>query len=331
MIKEEWLDNVVSVADVALLSYEGYTVSCGMEETVRNTKIDVGAGRILLEGKYLFDIIDDHMDMNRYKVIILPDLERLTPQLKDKLDDFLSKGGKLLATGKSGLYVDRDEFAFDFGADYIEPSRYIPNYIRPLFEMEGLYDSSYVMYSQGEIVTLSTEGTMLAKQENPYFNRTSEHFCSHMHAPNSWELGGPGITEGMDGIYIGWQVFSEYAEKGSLILKRIVQYALDRLLGESKTLKINLGAQGITTLMQQKGRYVHHLLYGVPVKRGSGVEIIEDIMPVYDVQVELKVPEKIQKVYLAPQCKEISFTQNNYSIIYTVEKVDCHQMIVLEY
>lgn len=330
--KEEWLDQVTSVADVALFSFEAYEGSFGTGQVGKNTNTDAGVVRMLLEGKYLFDVIDAEAEFNKYKVIILPDQERITPVLKEKLDAFLANGGKILASGKSGLYDDRDTFAFDFGADYVGESPYNPAYIRPLFEMEGLYDTAYIMYSQGEVTAL-TSGEMLAKQENPYFNRTAEHFCSHRHTPNSEEFAGPGMSEGKDGIYINWQVFNEYAEKGSLILKRIVQYALDKLLGDTITLKTNLGAQGVTTVMEQKdqNRYINHLLYAVPVKRGKDIEIIEDIVPVYDIDVTLNLPKEIKNVYLAPQKKQIPFTCENGKVTFTVEKIDCHQMVVLEY
>lgn len=330
--KEEWLDHVTQTADVAMLSCEAYTGTFGSGQVGKNTSTDAGVARILLEGKYLFDVIDFESDMNNYKVIILPDFERITPDLKEKLDAFLANGGKILATGKSGLYSDKDAFAFDFGVDYVGESEYNPSYLRPMFEMEGLYETSYIMYSKAEVTALTT-GNMLGKQENPYFNRTAEHFCSHRHTPNSEEVAGPGMAEGKDGIYISWQVFSEYAEKGSLILKRIVQYALDKLLGDSKTLKTNLGAQGVVTLMEQKeeNRYINHLLYAVPVKRGNGIEIIEDIVPVHNINVELKLPKTIKNAYLAPQREALPFTQENGTVSFVVEKVDCHQMVVLEY
>ena len=330
--KEEWLNQVTPVADVALFSYEAYSGAFGTGQVGKNSQTDAGVVRMLLEGKYLFNVIDADCDFNTYKVIILPDAERITPDLKEKLDAFLASGGKILATGKSGLYADRDAFAFDFGAEYIGESPYKPAFIRPLFEMEGLFETSYIMYSTGEVTSL-TSGEMLAKRENPYFNRTAEHFCSHLHTPNSGEFAGPGISEGNDGIYINWQVFTEYAEKGSLILKRLVQFALDKLLGENITIKTNLGAQGVTTIMEQKAqnRYINHLLYTAPAKRGSGVEIIEDITPVYDINVTLNLPKEIKNVYLAPQKTAIPFTYANGKVQFTVDKIECHQMVVLEY
>lgn len=330
--KEAWLDQVTPIADVAFLSFEAYVNASGTRQLFKDSKSDNGTARMLLEGNYLFNVIDPYSDFGTYKVIILPDAERITPNLKCKLDAFLAKGGKLLASGQSGLYNDHDAFAFDFGVDYVGKSDYNPAYLRPEFAMEGLFNSSYVIYSEGELTSLTT-GTMLAKQENPYFNRTAEHFCSHRHTPNSGEFAGPGMSEGKDGIYINWQIFQEYAEKGSLILKRIVQFALDRLLSNDITLKTNLGAQGVVTLMEQKDqhRYVNHLLYAVPVKRGAGVEIIEDIVPVYDTAVTLKLPKIIKQIYLAPQEKSIPFTCENGYISFNIPKMECHQMVVLEY
>ena len=302
--KEEWLDNVKPVADIALFSCQAYSSFVESGQGERNPNSDAGAVRMLLEGHYLFDVIDAESDISGYKVVILPDCERITPALREKLDPFLEKGGKILASGKSGLWEDSDTFAFDFGADYLRESPCMPCYFRPDFEMQGLFDTAYVLYSQAEMISLSA-GASLGRQEVPYFNRTAEHFCSHQHTPDSGEAAGPGMVRGKDGIYIGWQVFSEYAEHGALISKRMVQHALDVLLGGGKTLETTLGAQGVATLMEQEGRYVSHLLYAVPVKRGSGVEVIEDITPVHDVSVRLRLPKAIKRVYLAPQREEI--------------------------
>ena len=126
-------------------------------------------------------------------------------------------------------------------------------------------------------------------------------------------------------------MFGEYADKGSLILKRIVTHALDVLLGEEKMLKTNLGAQGIVTVMEQEGRFVNHILYAVPVRRGKDTEIIEDILPVYNTEVELRLPKEIKKVYLAPQMKEIPFEKVGNAVKFKVDEFECHQMVVLDY
>ena len=85
--------------------------------------------------------------------------------------------------------------------------------------------------------------------------------------------------------------------------------------------------------MDQKGenRLVHHLLYASPVKRGKGIEVIEDILPVYGIECRIRPGRQIKNVYLAPQMEQIPFTQENGVVRYTVEKLYNHQMVVLEY
>ena len=326
--KEEWLDNVESVADIAIISPEAYV---GDLSTGQMTKVDdsgSGVCRIMLEGKYLFDVIDFESDLSKYKVIILPDVIRADIDFAKRLREFCDCGGKVLATGKSALYENSNEFCLNLGAEWIKENPYKPDYFRPLEKIKDMGDTGYIMYGNGEKIRCI--GNELGIRENPYFNRTRVHFCSHQHTPNSCEYGGAGMTEGKDGIYIAWNIFADYAQSGELHLKQMVIFALDRLLDSAKTLKTNLPAQGIVTLMKQSDRLICHLLYASPVKRGNGIEVIEDIVPIYNVELAIKTNRKINKVYLAPQKEDIDFTYDNGYISVKLAKIECHQMVVFE-
>ena len=326
--KEEWLDNVESVADIAIISPEAYV---GDLSTGQMTKVDdsgSGVCRIMLEGKYLFDVIDFESDLSKYKVIILPDVIRADIDFAKRLREFCDCGGKVLATGKSALYENSNEFCLNLGAEWIKENPYKPDYFRPLEKIKDMGDTGYIMYGNGEKIRCI--GNELGIRENPYFNRTRAHFCSHQHTPNSCEYGGAGMTEGKDGIYIAWNIFADYAQSGELHLKQMAIFALDRLLDTAKTLKTNLPAQGIVTLMKQSDRLICHLLYASPVKRGNGIEVIEDILPIYNVELAIKTDKKINKVYLAPQKEDIDFTYENGYISVKLDKIECHQMVVFE-
>lgn len=326
--KEEWLDNVESVADIAIISPEAYV---GDLSTGQMTKVDdsgSGVCRIMLEGKYLFDVIDFESDLSKYKVIILPDVIRTDIDFAKRLREFCDCGGKVLATGKSALYENSNEFCLNLGAEWIKENPYKPDYFRPLEKIKDMGDTGYIMYGNGEKIRCI--GNELGIRENPYFNRTRAHFCSHQHTPNSREYGGAGMTEGKDGIYIAWNIFADYAQSGELHLKQMAIFALDRLLDSAKTLKTNLPAQGIVTLMKQSDRLICHLLYASPVKRGNGIEVIEDIVPIYNVELTIKTDKKINKVYLAPQKEDIDFTYENGYISVKLDKIECHQMVVFE-
>ena len=305
--KEPWLDNVTAVADIAVIAPEAYSRELSTGQMTQVDDSGSGVSRILLEGKYLFDVADFETELDKYKVIILPDVIRADEKFAMKLKQFCQNGGKILATGKSALYEDKNEFCLDLGAEWIKESPYRPDYFRPSVKIDGMGDTGYVMYGSGERVRCI--GTELGARENPYFNRSYKHFCSHQHTPNSGEYGGAGMTEGQDGIYIAWDIFNDYAVSGEIHLKQITVFALDRLLGE---------------------RQICHLLYASPVKRGNGVEIIEDILPVYNVSVSIRTDKNISRVYLAPQMEEIPFTYENGRVTAQIKKLECHQMAVFE-
>jgi len=334
-LKEPWLSGAENIADIGVLSAEAVLEkSSGLNEKITLAEAaklaDIGAARILLEGHYLFNVIDEEEDFSRYSLIVLPDIILLDKELKNKLEQYVEQGGKLLSTGSSGLDSGKTGFQLDFGIRYLGENKFRPDYFRPVFTISDLDNAAFVMYSQGYVIE-NVSGEELGSRENPYFNRTATGFCSHLHSPSRNEKAGPGMVSGKDGIYISWEVFRDYAATGSLILKRMVQYALDQLLKDKATVRTSLPAQGIVTLAKQENRYIVHLLYGVPVKRGKNTEVIEDIQPLYELEVQLNSREKIKRIYLAPGEFELDYTQEKGNVGFKVPKLELHQMIVAEY
>ena len=60
------------------------------------------------------------------------------------------------------------------------------------------------------------------------------------------------------------------------------------------------------------------------------MEVIEDIVPLYGVNVSLNLPERVKSLYLAPQKTRLYFQREGERITYQVPKVDCHQMVVID-
>ena len=324
--KEKWCDNVTSVADIALLSHEAAR-NCSIQSEELG---DTGASRILLEGKYLYDIIDTNADMSKYKLVILPDGIRLDADMASKLNTYIKNGGKVLASGESGLKEDDDSFALDFGAEYISKCPYNPNFFVPgdRFDMPH---TEYVMYGQSHYVTV-THGETVAKSADPFFNRTVKHFCSHLHAPNDPKALHEAVVTTDSTVYIGWNVFSDYATTGALCAKQLVVNVIEMLIGDEKTLKTNLPDRGIVTLMEQKNenRLVNHLLFSYTTLRGKKTEVIEDVVPLYNVEVSLRLAKEPSNVYLAPQNEPLAYEYKDGVLSYTVPKVEIHQMVVID-
>ena len=323
---EQYCYDVKTVADIGMLSIESISAA-------RNHPADIGSCRMLLEGKYLYDVLDTECDFTKYKLLILPDAVAVTdPALLAKLQAYVAGGGKLLCTGMSG--TDGKDMLFDLGIKWLGKCAYQPTYLHPAFNALGLPETSYVMYSSNyEIALTDADAQVLSTSRYPYFNRERGYFCSHQHAPFVTEDRAPAVVIGKDGGYIAWDIFSEYADKGSIILKETVLHTIDALLGKDKTLTTNLPSAGVVTLNEQaeKNRYVLHALYATPVKRGSGIEIIEDLVPILNTTFKIKSDKPIKRVTAVPQNQEIAFTYENGACSFTLDRFTCSQIVTLEY
>lgn len=324
--KEAWCDHVKAVTDVAILSHEAFSPSGAFNDIP-----DTGAARMLLEGKYLFDVIDQYADLTPYKILVLPDGIRFDEELAGRIRDYLAKGGKILATGASCLKKDKDEFAVDLGAEMLGKSEFKPSYFVPTALTPDIAPTEYVMYTDLYNVRV-TSGRCFARSADPYFNRTAEHFCSHQHTPNrpGSEREAGVLTENV--CYIGWDIFNDYATKGELHNKKIFLAAMDALLGESKTLSTSLPDRGIVTLNEQpeQNRLVNHLLFTATSVRGTNTEVIEDVIPLYDVKVAVRLDKAPKRVYLAPQNADLPYEYKGGVLRYTVPKLELHQMVVID-
>lgn len=333
---EDWCGDVKNMADIAILSAEAMDSNHVVDRDV-TYPMDIGANRMLLQSHYLYDIVDGNADFSAYKILILPDSIKSNEVLTKKLEDFVGSGGKLLVSGTSLLDESNHNFEIDLGLTWKEHNTNTPNFYRPNDKCGFETPTSLVMYSDSEIVDV-TDGVSLGALEDSYFNRSTFYFCSHQHTPSTNEFRSPGMVATDSTVYIPWKIFSEFAGIASLHLREMVSYAIDYLLGDKKTLEINLPSQGLISYMQQpkENRNILHLLYGSPVLRGYSsvtqkpIEVIEDLIPINNTKVTIQVERPITRVYLAPQMIELTYTKEADSITFMVDTFTCHQMIVIE-
>ena len=338
--KEPWCLDARPVSDIGVLSSEAENHSH------RQSAADEGVSRVLLEGHFLFELVDRTMDFSRFKLLILPDDIRVDESLKSRLDAYLDQGGRLLLTGESGLWKDRAGFAFDLGADYEGPSEFSPDFILPAPALRADFVSTpVVMYLKSQRIRV-TSGESLGDVFDPYFNRTFRHFCSHQHTPFREEPSGfaCGVRQG-NVTYLAHPVFSLYRTYGAVVYREYAARVIASLLGGDATLQTTLPSTARVALNRQEsaGRSVLHLLYANTISRGgtmnlsggtvsaSGLtlEVIEELLPLRDTRISLRHPRKVKRVTLEPAGTDVPFQQADGTVEFTVEEFACHQIVVL--
>ena len=343
--KEPWCYGANAVSEIAVMTPEEFAPldSRGMQPSI------CGVHNMLQEAGHQFDIVDSQADFDAYNVLVLPDDIPVDAALKRKIDAYLAAGGSLIASFESGMDADKNGFALEalgvelvddgprdrFGelvrgreferGDYCE-------YIIPRGDIgAGLPETEHVIYLRGTAVA-ALEGTEVLADITPsLFDRTYEHFCSHRQTPSSGESAGPAITRHGNVIYFSSPLFTQYHQLAPRWCRTLFLNALNLLLPQPllrhdgpSTLELALNDQA------EKQRLVLHLLHYIPVRR-SRIDIIEDVIPLYDVGVSLRADKAITSVQLAPTGEALDFETVDGRVDFVLPQLHGHQMIELGY
>lgn len=328
--KEPWCIGAEAVTDIAVMAteeYLPYDKKLVMDDLV-------GATRMLQELGQQFSIIDSLSDFSKYKLIIMPDNIVVNSELKEKIDNYIKNGGKIIASYKSGLDKESNKFELDsLGVRFVSEAEYSPDFIVPEGEIgEGLYNMEYTMYMKGLKVENTLIGQPLSYANNPYFNRTWEHFCSHLHTPSSGERAYPAIVGTESSIYFSHPIFSQYEANAPKWCKILVSNAIKMLIGDSIVVS-NLPSTALITLNEQKKekRFILHVLHYIAQRKGPTIDIIEDKIPLYNSEFSLALNKDIKGIKLVPNNTELKWKLEDGRVKFAVEKIEGHQMIEIEY
>ena len=339
--KEAWCDNVVCKANVAIVS------RASLYTTKKEFAGDIGASRLLLELHIPFDILDTKMNFEEYKFLVLADDIEIDDFLNEKLQRYLSKGGKLILSSNSGILKDKDEFFTDFGVENCGPAKLFPSFIKAEKEFAPDYVSTpFVIYGQSRNIKV-LRGKSLGDIYEPYFNRTFEHFCSHQHTPNKVEKSDYSAGVITDNIlYFAHPIFSVYRSFGTVIYKEFFWKALREFLGNDLQIETTLPSQARVTWFEQpsENRSIIHALYANTILRGGAadfsggniksrgaIEVIEELNEAPASQFKVKESRPVKYITLEPTGENLPFEQQGDMVKFTLPAFTCHQMIVLHY
>ena len=328
--KEAWCANTRAVTDIAVFSIEEY-LDPDSPDYARIPQQMTGAVRMLQEGQHQFDVIDSKSSLDRYKLLIMPDRIPVDRELNSRIESYLREGGALIASYRSGLSPEGDRFASSlFGLEFRGEAQYSPDFLAldGTGIGKGLPETELVMYMRGAEVALNG-AEPLVYANIPYFNRTWEHFSSHRHTPSEGKRGYPAVTRSGKVIYFMHPVFSQYANSAPRWCREVFLNSVGLLLPDPVLKMENAPSSLLTTVNEQPGksRYIVHMLHYVPERRGSAFDVLEDVLPVFNLIASLKVPGRVRSVTAVPQGLSLSFREVDSRVNFTLPELYGHQMI----
>lgn len=338
------------VSDVAMLSVEAAEAFRRANGERGASKVsahggsdaDAGAARVLLEGHYMFDVIDAEEDFAKYASLILPDEVTLDAALAEKIKTYIGGGGAVLVSGSSGMNAEASRFLIDVGAEYDgTESPWKPDYIEalPAFRNDGrLIESPFVMYERARMVK-ARDAEILAAVHEPYFNRSWDAFCSHQHAPARKERSDryDAVIRKGRVVYFSHPIFTAYKRTGQPLYRDLVLAALSAVCPR-RGVRADLPSSGRLTLMRQDAerRTVLHLLFAQPSLRGSSspmsgqpLEIVEDTVSLFDISCSVAIASRPSRVRAVMAETDLAFDWNDGLVTFTVPRVHIHEAVAI--
>ncbi len=314
--REAWARPSTPVVEAALVTPEG--MDGVIPDCVR------GAVQLLGELGLQFDIIDPLSDPSSYSLLILPEGLSCDKAYAKCLNEYVNRGGKLLAMADGGLC--NGSYPTSFGADYQGEHDacdfVIPNSVIGKGYHEG---NEFVMYLPSVSLQPHTDSEVLMEASSPYFYRHGTDFCSHSYTPSSKSGLRPAAVRHGNVILFAHRLFSEYQRRAPQWCKLMVRDALELLLGEKRLVRHNGPSTLRVSLLHQPEhrRYTLHLLSYIPVRKCAEFDIIEDRTPAPDVDVTLRLPIEPRSARLVPEDLPLPLTNqtlhldriNGYAIV----------------
>ncbi len=324
--REKFAKGYEAVSDIAVV--------CA-STTLKDSKMEsgeTGACNILLETHRQFDIVDaKHLDLSKYKLVILPDEVPVSTELAKRLSKFIKDGGSLLLSGESGLDEFGLAFNLDVGADYAGKAIWDIDYTMAGDKIaDEMVRSPFLNYSSG-YETIVKDAEVLAKVVAPYFRRTYKHFCSHgVTPPSGKDAGYPAVIRKGSVIYISHKIFSMYKDKGMKLHRDLVNNCVKLLLSEP-IVEAGLPSVGRIYLGRRNEKeLLISLLHCSPVKRGT--EVVEDIAPIFDIPVKLQTGgRKVNSVTLPISGSKLEFKTKGKAIEFTVPKIELQEIVLVDF
>jgi len=266
-----------------------------------------GAYRVLTELKYQFDIVDLTDPIDQYELLILPDRVTLTEEAARKIDAYVEKGGKLLATGHSA--AGKDGFMLRcLPAQYLGEGRTAPRYMDVCEGVfEGVPAMKTVAYSGGARISAKPGSKVLCDTVDSYFDRAEAHFCSHRQTPPKPKSDGePCVVVNENAAYVSNMLFMDLAEYGVKAYKDILGSLIARLLPRP-LVRCDLPAYAEVTLRALGKDTVVHVLNYIVQRKCKQLDTVEDVVPLCGREISVRMDRAPSKVQLLPGGETVPF------------------------
>lgn len=299
-----------------------------------------GAAKLMSESHVQFDVAEVDTDLDRYRLLVLPDALEIGREAAAKLASFVKRGGAVIASHDAlRISGTSDCWLPNIGLTYAGESPFTPTYLvpepgsltnLPRFEF-ALYDGSARWLADRR-----TRAVALARIADPLFQRSAEHYTSHRQTPVDH------LTEfvavalhprvGMCAFPIGTSYYRHGYWAYRVVFRTLLDHVLpERLVRTTAPISTDVAVTHQTAADNRRERWLVHLInYSANRRAPEHLETFENPAPLHDVDVDLTVPGPICRAYLAADGDELPLYVEDVSWHVTIPQVRIAAVAVFE-
>ena len=293
----------------------------------------LGALKMLMELHHQFDVVDEEANFSKYDVLIVADSVTPSSNLRDKIQQYLNGGGKLLFTGESLTNSDQSWFQTQFQMEYLGSSNYSLDYFRVTDDRlkVDLPQMDMIVYDRFTMVRPIGKANVLADTVHPLEERTPVRYMSHLQASPGERADFPAaVSAGDSVIYVAPPVFKSYFESGNPLFRKMIDGVLQILLPD-QLVKSDAPTSSEVTLLHNGNKLALHVTNYSPSRRGNHPEVVDEVRPLHNINISINWRERPKKVFMFPGDEKIEFTYRNDTLSFVVPVIEIHRGVCMQF
>ena len=340
---EPYLENRESIKYAAILYSQS---SLDRFDHLENKPAHLGSlkgfSKALLQEHLLFDIITE-ADLGRlgeYRVLVLPNASCLNTEAKERIRQFVTKGGGVVASYEAGMYDEAgwrqpaDDFSEMFGLSYsLEPPRFggFDVYMR-LAEENKLP----VELSQGKLIPTGGIQMGVVPAVSAQVVASTLGGAAVHYGPLGEETGYPAILLSQPGdqgrvVYFAPPLGNRYLEFGVSAHRELIATAVRWVAGTHPPVRLENASNEIALsayVQEMEKRDVIHLVASV---RDEILKPVDEINNFYDIQLIRLVNSQVNKVIGLKQKCELKWRIIKEELVIEIPRIHISDIIIIEY
>jgi len=311
--RQEFCHKAVSVPQIGLiLSTDAYYRKIKSLFSAGSDGMNAFRGilQILLESQNVVDVVMEHQlkeNINRYPMLIYPEWEYISPDLKKRLVEYIEKGGKLLIIGPSAANL----FGQELGIQFIDSAIERVNHLAIIDHWGSIKSVSQKIKPDADIVPFGK---------------------IYPHKPDSGDFDIAGSTRKMGKGEIG----GIYLNLGDRYLNGKVAVARDFLDGmvnkmfTDRMVSVEGSHDVDVSVNRINGKLAINLVNTAGPNSNSNVYVYDDIPPLGQLQVYVHLDKKPLSVSIQPSGLKLNMTFENKLLEVTIPRLEMHEILLIE-